>query len=48
MAHGGGAYTIPIVVKFNEEGLKVLDKLRGKTGRSTYLRDLVRDKNRSL
>ena len=41
--HPGGDYTKPVVVKLNEEALKVLDKLRGKTPRSTYLRGLLRD-----
>jgi hypothetical protein len=40
--HAGGAYSIPVMVKMNAEGLAVLDKLRGEIPRGTYLRGLLK------
>ena len=40
--HPGKPYTIPVVVKMNPEAISVLDKLRGKTPRGAYMRDLLR------
>lgn len=45
--HPGSAYKIPVMVKLNPEALAALDKLRGKTPRSTYMRDLLRADMRS-
>jgi hypothetical protein len=42
ITHTGQAYTIPVIVKLNPEGLKVLDRLRGQTPRSAYLRELLK------
>jgi hypothetical protein len=41
-AHAGEPYKIPVVVKMNPEGIKVLDRLRGSTPRGTYLRGLLK------
>lgn len=40
--HPGQAYTIPVVVKLNPEGIQVLDKLRGELPRGAYLRGLLK------
>lgn len=44
--HPGSPYTIPVVMKMNPEGLRVLDRLRGKTARGAYLRRLVKEENK--
>lgn len=40
--HPGDPYTIPVVVKMNAQAIETLDRLRGTTGRSTFLRELLR------
>ena len=44
--HPGGAYNIVIPMKVNAEALAVLDRLRGDTPRSTFLRELIRAENK--
>ena len=44
--HPGEAYTILVAVMMNPEGIRVLDKLRGKTPRSTYFRGLLKAESR--
>jgi Asp-tRNA(Asn)/Glu-tRNA(Gln) amidotransferase C subunit len=48
VSHGGEAYTIPVVVKMNPEGIRVLDRLRADVPRSTYLRELLRAEARRV
>lgn len=40
--HSGEAYSILVAVKLNPEALAHLDRLRGDTPRSTFLRELLR------
>jgi hypothetical protein len=40
--HTGDPYTKLVAVMLNQQGLDVLDRLRGRKSRSAYLRDLIK------